>query len=94
MKRWIDDHSADYHKGKYPSTDLWACAVIGTVRSSYVTAGGTTTYDESEASIGSKDAASALMCGLDRILFRFAQLVPSIPERCSFSRGLPTIMGQ
>jgi len=91
VKHWIDDHCAD--QKNYPSTDLWACAVIGTIRSSYVTIDGAITYDESEAFIGTKDEASRLMCELDSVLFRYAQLVPSIFERCSFSRGLPTVKG-
>ncbi len=76
----------------------YALAIVGTKRTAYLTFKGIdTTYDESEAFVGSKKSAIIIMSRLydqDRELYKYAQLVPVRGDLKSIKGGmLPTVNG-
>ena len=87
MLSLISRHT-EYLLTQYPERIAgYAVAVVGTRRSAYLTQDGSRTYREPAAFVGTKDAASALMCALyatDRDLWRFARLVPVEWERGAY----------
>ena len=76
----------------------YAVAIVGTKRTAYTTFKGIdTTYDESEAYVGSKKSAIAKMSRLydqNTGLYKYAQLVPVRGDLRNIKGGmLPTVNG-
>jgi len=76
----------------------YAVGIVGTKRTAYMMFKGiNTTYDESEAYVGSKNSASARMSSLhdqNTGLYKYAQLVPVRGDLRNIKGGmLPTVNG-